>query len=392
MTTRARLAKIYRATSRHVAEGGDLMEALATAAKKATTLTDALDRLAQELGLAAPAPWRRLNAWVAFTERRTVLIALQGLAHRLAPVRMPIGHLLIHPRRHDPFALGHRILILTSGGKDSAVMEDVVCTQAADRGSLHKVIAVHNDLGRTGKSFSNEPVEWPGTQDLIRRQTARYGIPLEITNRPGGGLFDQLLEQRRLWPSADARWCTSDQKENEGMKRITHHAADVRETEGVGHVVLYYCVGLRADESAGRARKPEFVIDRSRSNSRRTVIRWHPIIQWSTRQVWQHIKDRGLEYHPAYDAGMERLSCRLCVLATRADLVCAARMSPRLTADYVAAEQQIGHTFKNGLSIAEIQREAQEIGPITRITLGAAVERHLSDMPPAPVQHQLCSA
>ena len=392
MTTRARLAKIYRATSRQVAEGGDLMEAMAVAAKKATTLVDALNRLAHELDLDAPTPWRRLNAWAAFTGRRAILMTLQELAHRLDPVRMPIGHLTIHPLRHDPFAFGHRLLILTSGGKDSVVMEDVVCAQASERGALHKVIAIHNDLGRTGKNYSNEPVEWPGTQDLVRRQTARYGIPLEITNRPGGGLFDQLLDQRKKWPSADARWCTSDQKENEGMKRVTHHADDARETEGVDHVVIYYCVGLRAEESAGRARKPEFTIDRSRSNSRRTVIRWHPIITWSTRQVWQHIKDRGLEYHPAYDAGMERLSCRLCVLATRADLVCAARLSPSLTADYVSAEQQIGHTFKNGMSIADIQREAQELGPITRITPGAAIERHLSAPPTAPVQLQLCSA
>jgi 3'-phosphoadenosine 5'-phosphosulfate sulfotransferase (PAPS reductase)/FAD synthetase len=395
MTTKARLAKVYRKTSRAVAEGGDLMEAMAKASNNATTLVDAMHQLAATTGLDNPTPWHRLNAWAAFTDQRSILITLQELAHRLDPIRMPVGYLTIHPYRHNPLDLGHRLILTTSGGKDSVVMQDVVCTQADERDALHKVIAIHNDLGTTGKKFSNQPVEWPGTLQLVQRQTARYGIPLEVTKRPGGGLFDELLTQRKKFPSADARWCTSDQKTNEGMKIARRQDAEVRKTEHVDHVVIYYLVGIRAGESAGRARKPEFVIDKSASTRNRTVIRWHPILHWTEREVWQHIKDRGLEYHPAYDAGMERLSCRLCVLATRADLVCAARMSPRLTADYVAAEEQIGHTFKKDLSIREIQQDAEALGQITDadIVRGSALERHLSDdAPTSPQQLRLCAA
>lgn len=392
MTTKARMAKVYRKTSREVAEGGDLMEAMAKASNNLTTLLDSLHKLAASVDLDSPAPWRRLNAWAAFTDQRDVLIALQCLAHQLDPVRLPIGYLTINPYRHNPVEHGHRIIVTTSGGKDSVVMQDVVCTRAASSGALHKVIAIHNDLGSTGEGFSGQPVEWPGTEDLARRQTARYGIPFEVTQRPGGGLFDQLLHQRKKFPSSSARWCTSDQKTNEGMKRATHHINQARTDDGVDHVIVYYCVGLRAEESAARARKAEFTIDRSASSRHRTVIRWHPILNWTQRQVWQHIKDQNLEYHPAYDAGMDRLSCRLCVLATRADLVCAARQSPELTADYVKAEQQIGHTFQDGLSIREIQKEAERLGPITNITPGAAIERHLADDAPAAQQLPLCAA
>jgi 3'-phosphoadenosine 5'-phosphosulfate sulfotransferase (PAPS reductase)/FAD synthetase len=395
MTTKARLAKVYRKTSRTVAEGGDLMEAMAAASNNLTTLLDAMHQLATETGLDNATPWRRLNAWTAFVDQRSILKTLHGLADRLDPVRMPVGYLTIHPYRHDPIELGHRLIVTTSGGKDSVVMEDVVCTQAAERGALHKVVALHNDLGTTGKQFSNQPVEWPGTLELVQRQTARYGIPLEVTQRPGGGLFTELLTQRKKFPSSEARWCTSDQKTNEGMKIARRQATEVSNTEHVDHVVIYYLVGIRAGESSGRAKKPEFVIDRSASTRNRTVIRWHPILHWTERDVWQHIKDRGLEYHPAYDAGMERLSCRLCVLATRADLVCAARMSPQLTADYAAAEEQIGHTFKKDLSIREIQQEAEAVGEIREedIVRGTALERHLSDdAPTTPQQLRLCAA
>ena len=393
MATKARLAKVYRKTARQIAEGGDLMAGLVCASDKLATLIHAMERLAEAVDLSSATPWRRLNAWAAFTDQRTIVVTLHNLADSLDPVRLPIGYLTINPERHNPLELGHRTIVTTSGGKDSVVMLDVVCSQASSSGALHKVVAVHNDLGTTGENFSGEPVEWPGTEDLARRQVARYGVRFEVTQRPGGGLFDELLSQRKKWMSANARWCTADQKTNEGMKRVTHHVTDVRETEDVDHVIVFYCVGIRAEESSGRARKPEFVIDRAASNRRRTVIRWHPILRWSERQVWQHIKDQNLEYHPAYDAGMERLSCRLCVLATRKDLLCAARLSPTLTADYVAAEQQIGHTFKHGLSIQEIQQEAEQLGPITDITPGAAIERHLSDdQPERPEQLSFCAA
>ena len=146
--------------------------------------------------------------------------------------------------------------------------------------------------------------------------------------RERGGLFQQLTQERRKFPSSSARWCTSDQKTAQALKVVTRLVDEVRTQEGIDHVIVLYCVGLRAAESPARAQKPEFAIDRTASNSRRTVIRWHPILHYSTREIWQYIRDHGLEYHWAYDAGARRLSCRLCVLATRSDLVCAA--PPRL--------------------------------------------------------------
>jgi 3'-phosphoadenosine 5'-phosphosulfate sulfotransferase (PAPS reductase)/FAD synthetase len=49
-----------------------------------------------------------------------------------------------------------------------------------------------------------------------------------------------------------------------------------------------------------------------------------PIHDWTEEQVWQRIRASGVPYHPACDQGMTRLSCSLCVLASRADLVRAA--------------------------------------------------------------------
>lgn len=53
------------------------------------------------------------------------------------------------------------------------------------------------------------------------------------------------------------------------------------------------------------------------------------------------------------------LSCRFCVLASRADLVCSARLNPGLADQYAAVEAATGHTFRADLSMADIIAEAR---------------------------------
>lgn len=63
--------------------------------------------------------------------------------------------------------------------------------------------------------------------------------------------------------------------------------------------------------------------------------------------------------HPAYAAGMPRLSCSFCVLAPKAALVRAAQLRPDKAREYAQLEHWIGHSFKANLSIAEIVAAAQ---------------------------------
>jgi len=333
---------------------------------------------------------RRIQAWSAFAPVRDQLQALAEAGHRADPPRVPVGWLTVHPLRHSPYEKGNVLAVLSSAGKDSAVMKHKVCTEAEAAGALDRVVVIYNSLGTTD---SGEPIEWPGTKDLVHRQAARYGVPVIVTERPQGGLYQQLVDERGKFPSSSARWCTSDQKTSQGMKVVTALVDEHRQVHPGEHVIVYYCLGLRAEESAGRAGKPEFVIDRSASNSRRTVIRWHPVIAYSRCDVWQVIEDQQIEYHWAYDLGADRLSCRLCVLATEADLVLAAQLSPQLTDDYVKAEELTDHTFKHGLSIADIRTKAglartgrhakHRRSWYRRMRPGAAIRRNL-----APAQHE----
>lgn len=233
------------------------------------------------------------------------------------------------------------ILVASSGGKDSQAMLDRVAELARMAGVEDRITVLHNDLGE---------VEWPGTAELAREQAEHYDYRFEMRHRTQGLLLEQI-EARGMWPSAKARYCTSDQKRGPARKLITQLVAEL----GLDRQArVLYCLGLRAQESSGRAKKPVLAIDQAATSGVREVTTWHPILHWSESQVWDRIKASGVRYHEAYDQGMKRLSCSFCVLATREDLECAARLRPEMAAKYEALEQRMGHRFKADLSMADI--------------------------------------
>jgi 3'-phosphoadenosine 5'-phosphosulfate sulfotransferase (PAPS reductase)/FAD synthetase len=246
------------------------------------------------------------------------------------------------------------IVINSSAGKDSMAMIAYLARHIADLdpagGMAARVVVIHNNLGVTD---TGEPVEWPGVEELAREHAAAYGYRFESTTRPQGGLWDQL-DERGKWPDAKNRWCTGDQKTKQATKVVTRLVAELREAGLTGRPVeVLYCLGLRSGESGGRAARPRVWFDRARSNSRRRVTVVLPIQPWTVRDVWDQIKAAGLRPHAAY-GWMSRLSCAICVLASRPDLIAAARRRPELVADYLRKEEQLGHRFRKDLSMREL--------------------------------------
>lgn len=249
------------------------------------------------------------------------------------------------------------ILVASSAGKDSQAMLDYVAELARKAGVENRVTVLHNDLGE---------VEWPGTSELAQEQAEHYGFRFEMRHRQQGLLLDQIRDRHTklrargdtttpAWPSSAARYCTSDQKRGPGRKLITQL---VGELDLDRQARVLYCLGIRAQESSGRAKKPALAVDPSASSGVRQVTVWHPILDWSETQVWERIRASKVRYHWAYDQGMKRLSCSFCVLATREDLVCAARLRPDMARTYLDLEREIGHTFKADLSMAQIVAES----------------------------------
>jgi len=236
------------------------------------------------------------------------------------------------------------ILINSSAGKDSQAMLDYVYSLAVTEDVADRITVVHADLGRA---------EWSKTGQLAAEQAAHYGVRFEIVSRPQGDLLDHIQE-RGKFPSSSARYCTSDHKRGQVSKVITKL---VSERHSYRPVKVLNCMGLRAEESPNRAKLPQLKRDARQTNGKRIVDTWLPIQNWTTDEVWARIRQAGTRHHPAYDLGMGRLSCVFCIFAPRQQLVLAGRHNPELLAEYVQVEQEIGHTFKADLSLAQVQQE-----------------------------------
>lgn len=233
------------------------------------------------------------------------------------------------------------IVVNTSAGKDSQAMLDLIVELATAAGVADRIVAVHCDLGR---------VEWQGTLELAAEQAAHYGVRFEVVRRELGDLLDQV-EARGMFPSSQARYCTSDQKTSQVKKLLTRLTAEAGD---LGRPVrILNCLGLRAQESTERAKKAAVLQD-SATNGKRDVVRWHPILDWTVDQVWARIAAAGTRVHPAYALGMTRLSCAFCVFASRGDLLVSAKANRPLLDEYVAVELRIGHRFTMALSAAEL--------------------------------------
>jgi 3'-phosphoadenosine 5'-phosphosulfate sulfotransferase (PAPS reductase)/FAD synthetase len=240
------------------------------------------------------------------------------------------------------------VVVGNSGGKDSALCLDTVCREADAAGALHKVRVLHCDLGSTP---GGQLVEWPGAEDVARRQAARYGVPFAVRRSSRwSSLFARILSRGR-WPGHFARYCTSELKTAVGRDYIDELA---REKGLGGPIRAGYALGMRAEESAARAKKPVVEQHRMTAATKRIVHTWLPIHHLTEKQVWSTIRSESLPYHPAYDQGMRRLSCRFCPLAAREDLVQSARLNPELAQEYADAEARMGEPFKKNLPMRRI--------------------------------------
>jgi len=255
--------------------------------------------------------------------------------------------------------------------------------------------AIHADLGRA---------EWPQTPGHVEAICKKEGIELVVVRREKGDLVQRIEERlntvstidstrpaKPFWPSAQQRYCTSD------LKRGPIHKALRRRLPA--DALIISALGMRADESHARAKRPALTLDRKLTGQAlrdlppdealahypdagcRLVLNWLPLHGLDEAQVWQALgssidelarrrrlyaagqHDEALHAWPAHVAyvfGNTRLSCALCILGSRGDLVNGARHNPDLLQRYIEWEKQTGYTFRQDISLQKIARLAQQ--------------------------------
>lgn len=268
----------------------------------------------------------------------------------------------------DLVRLGAMFYVSHSGGKDSQAMYHAI-TQVVP---ANQIRVVHADLG---------DLEHPGTYQHIRLTISDYHdaniIVARSVNKAGERVdfFDMVRNRRRsldaqgkhdapAFPSSAQRYCTSDLKTGPIWREIRNDG---------DHPIVVNCVGIRADESASRAKKVvqrgTLMLNKKNTNSKRDAYDWWPIAHWTDNDVWHEIVNVAFQDpHPAYrltwrtdgkqavdffTQGNDRLSCQFCIFGSRGDLKRAARSNPDLLTKYANLEVEVRSTMFHGESLLE---------------------------------------
>ena len=274
-----------------------------------------------------------------------------------------------------------KIIINTSGGKDSQVMMEEVVNQAKAAGVFDRCIAVHCDLG---------VMEWVGTRELAHKQARYYGLPFVVREREQGDILQHTWDKYQTqlkkgqvaapWPNQVLRWCTSDHKSHQVSSYITELKGAWRRG---GPARFLNCLGLRAMESDGRdtcqickgrddagdlkgraktlyaqgklknwtpmsecwvcagtGQRAEFYPTELQT-SQQWVDEWLPIHRLSHDEVWERIAAGDCPHAPSYDLGFDRLSCVFCFFAGFDTMVAAGHKNPILLQKMVDLEQRL---------------------------------------------------
>lgn len=237
------------------------------------------------------------------------------------------------------------VIINSSAGKDSLCsiweISKLAEKQNYDRSRIH---VSHQDLGE---------MEWDGTKQLAKDQADSFEFQFHVIKRINqSGQHENLLEyveRRGKWPSSKQRYCTSDFKRGPGAKVVT------RLTRDMDNCRVLYVFGFRKEESPARRKKIAYSRNDRLTTKSRKVYDYLPIHELGLSSVWKIIKSNNLDYHPAYDIGMPRLSCIFCIFSPFDALVLAGKHNPDLLDRYVEVEERIDHTFRDGFSIKEVK-------------------------------------
>lgn len=170
--------------------------------------------------------------------------------------------------------------------------EDVVLVDlAAKVGGKFRVFSL--DTGRLH----------PETYQFIDKVRQHYGIPIEIFF-PQVAAVEKLVKEKGLYS-----FYQDGHKECCGVRKVE----PLKRALGT---LAAWVTGQRRDQSPStRAQVAVVEVDPVFSTPERDLIKFNPLANWSSRQVWNYIRENSVPFNPLHERGFISIGCEPCTRA-----------------------------------------------------------------------------
>ena len=192
------------------------------------------------------------------------------------------------PREILKFALSHfeNIAISFSGAEDVALIElahrltDSLQVFSLDTGRLH-----------------------PETYQFIDKVRGHYGIDIEVMS-PNAEKLQAFIKQKGLFSFFE-----DGHKECCGIRKVEPLKRKLATLDA-------WVTGQRKDQSPStRSEVPVIEVDEGNSDERRTLIKFNPLANWNSKEVWDYIRLSEVPYNALHEKGFISIGCEPCTRA-----------------------------------------------------------------------------
>lgn len=179
-----------------------------------------------------------------------------------------------------------------SGGKDSSAALLYMLHESGI--PKERILATWCDIGNDHE-YTREHVKWI-SENLH---------PVE-TIKPEKDFFE-LVEERGMFPSPCARWCTEELK-------IIPTACHIQRLKYEGKRIVAVS-GVRAGESDERSKLLEWDF-----SGNLFCWQWRPLLGWATKDVFEYHKKHNVPLNPLYASGALRVGCWPCIMSRKSEI------------------------------------------------------------------------